>query len=47
VLAIIFGILALFHPLLGTALGIYTLYVMAPSLSGAEYDAMTATPPRV
>jgi hypothetical protein len=47
VLAIIFGILALFHPMLGTALGIYTLYVMAPSLSGAEYDAMTAAPPRV
>jgi ABC-type spermidine/putrescine transport system permease subunit II len=46
ILAIIFGILALFHPLLGTALGIYTLYVMAPSLSGAEYDAITAASPQ-
>lgn len=46
VIAIITAILALIHPLLGTALGIYTLWVLAPSLSGAEYDALTAAPQR-
>lgn len=39
-LAIIAGVLVLFKPLLGTALGIYTLWVMAPSTSGMEYDSM-------
>jgi len=39
-LAIIVGILTLFKPLLGTALGIYTLWVLAPSASGLEYDAI-------
>ena len=41
-LAIILGVLALFHPLLGTLLGIYTLWVLGPSLSGAEYDRLSA-----
>jgi hypothetical protein len=40
-LAIVVGILTLLKPLLGTALGIYTLWVMAPSASGDEYDAIT------
>jgi hypothetical protein len=40
VFAIIFGILALIHLPLGTALGIYTLWVLAPSLSGHEYAAL-------
>jgi hypothetical protein len=40
VLAIVAGVLVLFKPLLGTALGIYTLWVMAPSTSGLEYDSM-------
>jgi hypothetical protein len=40
VLAIIFGIFALFHFPLGTALGIYTLWVLAPRLSGDEYEAL-------
>jgi ABC-type glycerol-3-phosphate transport system permease component len=39
-LAIVVGILTLLKPLLGTALGIYTLWVLAPSTSGYEYDAI-------
>jgi hypothetical protein len=39
-LAIVVGILTLLKPLLGSALGIYTLWVMAPSASGEEYDAI-------
>lgn len=44
VFAIVTAVLMLIHPLLGTALGIYTLWVLAPSLSGAEYDSLTAAP---
>lgn len=40
VLAIVFAILSLIHIPFGTALGIYTLWVLAPGLSGAEYDAI-------
>ncbi len=40
VLAIVFGILALIHLPLGTALGIYTLWVLAPRLSGDEYASL-------
>jgi type IV secretory pathway VirB2 component (pilin) len=40
VLAIVVGILTLFKPILGTALGIYTLWVLAPGASGLEYDAV-------
>jgi hypothetical protein len=39
-LAIIAAVLALFKPLLGTGLGIYTLWVLAPAQSGAEFDAI-------
>ena len=39
--AIVLGILALFHPPFGTALGIYTLWVLLPAESAAEYDRMT------
>jgi len=39
-LAIVVGILTLLKPLLGTALGIYTLWVLAPSTSGYEYEAI-------
>jgi hypothetical protein len=39
--AIVVGILALFHPPLGTALGIYTLWVLLPAESAAEYDRMS------
>jgi hypothetical protein len=41
IVAILFAILALFHPLLGTALGIYTLWVLAPAASGLEYAQLT------
>jgi hypothetical protein len=41
IVAIIFAILALFHPVLGTVLGIYTLWVLAPAASGLEYEAIT------
>jgi hypothetical protein len=40
IFAIIFGILALIHLPLGTALGIYTLWVLAPGVSGDEYAAL-------
>jgi hypothetical protein len=39
--AIVIGILALFHPPFGTALGIYTLWVLLPGESAAEYDRMS------
>lgn len=41
-LAIVAGCLALLKFPFGTALGIYTLWVLAPSESGIEYDAITA-----
>jgi len=39
-LAIVVAILALFRPLLGTALGIYTLWLLVPAASGLEYEAV-------
>jgi hypothetical protein len=39
-LAIVAAILVLFKPLLGTALGIYTLWLLVPAASGLEYDAI-------
>lgn len=42
-LAIIAAILALFKFPMGTALGSYTLWVLAPGESGVEYDSITAT----
>lgn len=41
VLAIIYGIFALIHFPLGTALGIYTLWVLAPRISGEEYARLS------
>jgi hypothetical protein len=35
--AIILGVLALFHPPLGTALGVYTLWVLLADEQGEEY----------
>jgi hypothetical protein len=43
-LAIVIAILQLIKIPFGTALGIYTLWVLAPSPSGAEYDAIAARP---
>jgi type IV secretory pathway VirB2 component (pilin) len=40
VLAIVVAILTLLKFPFGTALGIYTLWVLAPSMSGAEYEAI-------
>jgi hypothetical protein len=39
--AIVAGVLMLIHPILGTALGIYTLWALAPTASGDEYAALT------
>jgi zinc-ribbon domain len=41
VTAIVVGVLALFHPPFGTGLGIYTLWVLLPAESAAEYDRMS------
>lgn len=46
-LGIVIGILALVRFPFGTALGIYTLWVLAPNPSGREYDAMTMGSARV
>lgn len=42
VMTIVVAVLALIRPLLGTALGIYTLWVLAPGMSGQEYEQMAA-----
>jgi hypothetical protein len=42
VLTIVLAVLALFKFPLGTALGIYTLWVLAPATSAMEYEAMSA-----
>jgi hypothetical protein len=41
-LGIVIAFLALFRVPFGTALGIYTLWVLLPESSGREYDAMSA-----
>jgi hypothetical protein len=41
VLGLVLGFFALIHPLLGTALGIYTLWVLLPQNSGQEYETLT------
>jgi zinc ribbon protein len=43
-LGIVIGILALFRFPLGTALGIYTLWVLLPESSGREYERMSTGP---
>jgi hypothetical protein len=40
ILAIILGFINLVHPPLGTALGIYTLWVLLPAASDAEYQQL-------
>ncbi len=40
VTAIVLAILALFHPPFGTALGIYTLWVLLPDDGGVEYRSL-------
>jgi zinc ribbon protein len=41
--AIVIGILAIFHPPLGTALGIYTLWVLLPADAAAEYVRLSGS----
>lgn len=41
--AIVLGVLALFHPPFGTALGIYTLWVLFSDDAGTEYDRIATT----
>jgi hypothetical protein len=40
ILAIVFGIFALIHIPFGTALGVYTLWVLASRMSGDEYASL-------
>jgi len=40
VTALILGVLALFHPPFGTALGIYTLWVLFGDDQGVQYRSM-------
>lgn len=40
VAAIVLGIVSLLHPPFGTALGIYTLWVLLSDQSGVEYDRL-------
>jgi hypothetical protein len=40
ILAIVAAFLALIHPISGTILGIYTLWVLFPAASGQEYERM-------
>jgi hypothetical protein len=41
VLGLVLGILALLRPPFGTALGIYTLWVLLPEHSGQEYERLS------
>ena len=41
-LAIVCGIIALLHPILGTVLGIYTLWVLLPGEAEADYRRISA-----
>jgi hypothetical protein len=47
IFAIVLGVLALFHFPFGTALGIYTLWTLAPGRSGDEYASLAAAAQRV
>jgi len=40
---IILGVISIFHPPIGTALGIYTLWVLLSGDAGAQYDRMART----
>jgi uncharacterized membrane protein (DUF2068 family) len=41
--ALVMAFLALIHPPLGTALGVYTLFVLLPEAAGDEYRQMSQT----
>jgi hypothetical protein len=42
VLALVLGFISLFNIPFGTAVGIYTMWVLLPSAAQAEYDTMVA-----
>jgi hypothetical protein len=42
VFALVVSFLMLIHPIFGTALGIYTLWVLLPALSGQEYERLAS-----
>lgn len=42
VVAIVLGVIALFHPPFGTALGIYTLWVLMSDEGGVEYRRLSS-----
>jgi len=42
--ALVLGFLSLLNPPFGTALGIYTLWVLLPSAAGDEYGGLTSQP---
>ena len=42
VVAIVLGVIALFHPPVGTALGIYTLWVLMSDEGGVEYHRLAS-----
>ena len=44
IVAIVLGVLALFHPPIGTALGIYTLWVLLARNADVEYQQLSRTP---
>jgi hypothetical protein len=44
-LAIVMAILSLIKPIMGTALGIYTLWALAPAASGMEWENLQTTRP--
>ena len=43
IVAIILGVLALFHPIVGTALGIYTLWVLLSHDAEHQYEQLSRT----
>ena len=44
IIALILGFLSLFNIPFGTAIGVYTLWVLLPAQSQQEYDALSARP---
>ncbi len=42
IVTLVLGFIALFHVPFGTAIGVYTLWVLMPAQSGEEYEALVA-----
>ncbi len=45
VVTLVLGFISLFHIPIGTAVGVYTLWVLLPAQSQQEYDALVAARP--